>query len=99
MFEWAKDEHLWVRRTAILSQLKFKLATDEVLLFAAIEHSTPDKDFFARKAIGWALREYSRTKPQTVIDYVRAHQQQLSGLSQREALRLLVKQGVINKPS
>ena len=96
LYAWAEDDHLWVRRTAILAQLKFHEATDEALLVHAIEGSLHDKDFFARKAIGWALRQHSRTNPQMVIDYVNEHRDVLSPLSKREALKLLLKDGTVD---
>ncbi len=95
LYAWAEDEHLWVRRTAILAQLKFHEATDEALLLHAIEGSLHDNDFFARKAIGWALRQHSRTNPQLVIDYVNEHRDALSPLSKREAFKLLLKNGTV----
>ncbi|GAA0945534.1 DNA alkylation repair protein [Nonomuraea longicatena] len=87
MLEWAGDSDLWRRRTAILSQNRFKERTDTALLYACIEPSLSDNDFFARKAIGWALREYAKVNPGEVIRYVRA--KGLSGLSRREALKNL----------
>lgn len=96
---WSRDPHLWVRRTAILSQLKFKKETNQEFLFEAIEGSIEDKDFFARKAIGWALRQYSRTAPDAVIDYIERNKSRLSPLSKREGLRILVKQGLIDGPT
>ncbi|MEU4573079.1 DNA alkylation repair protein [Nonomuraea sp. ATR24] len=87
MLEWAHDADLWKRRTAILCQNRFRERTDTALLFACIEPSLSDNDFFARKAIGWALREYAKTSPREVVRYVRA--KGLSGLSRREALRNL----------
>ena len=97
MYRLAQHEDVWLRRTSILSQLKFKEQTDEDLLFFAIEHSVLDNDFFARKAIGWALREYSKTKPEVVIKYIEDNHQQLSPLSKREGLKVLLKQGVVQK--
>lgn len=85
MLEWAHDKDLWKRRTAILSQNRFKERTDTALLYACIEPSLSDNDFFARKAIGWALREYAKTNPDEVLRYVRA--KGISGLSRREALK------------
>ncbi|GGO77006.1 DNA alkylation repair protein [Nonomuraea cavernae] len=85
LLEWAHDRDLWKRRTAILSQNRFKARTDTALLYACIEPSLSDNDFFARKAIGWALREYAKTDPGEVVRYVRA--KGLSGLSRREALK------------
>ncbi len=93
---WAHDENLWIRRTAILSQLKFKADTDEAFLFEAIEGSIADNDFFARKAIGWALREYSKTAPDAVVRYVEANRDRLSPLSKREGLKVLLKQGYVS---
>ena len=87
MLDWARGDDLWKRRTAILSQNRFKARTDTALLYACIEPSLSDNDFFARKAIGWALREYAKTNPAEVIRYVRA--KGISGLSRREALRNL----------
>ncbi len=55
-----------------------------------------NKEFFLRKAIGGALREYSKSAPEVVIDYVDTYADQLSGLSKREALKVLHKQGVVD---
>ncbi|MFG1696552.1 DNA alkylation repair protein [Nonomuraea sp. NPDC049309] len=87
MLEWAHDADLWKRRTAILCQNRFKERTDTALLYACIEPSLSDNDFFARKAIGWALREYAKTNPDEVVRYVRA--KGITGLSRREALKNL----------
>ncbi|MFG1702240.1 DNA alkylation repair protein [Nonomuraea sp. M3C6] len=87
MLEWAHGADLWKRRTAILCQNRFKQRTDTALLYACIEPSLSDNDFFARKAIGWALREYAKTNPGEVIRYVKA--KGISGLSRREALKNL----------
>lgn len=87
MLEWAHDGDLWKRRTAILCQNKFGRQTDTGLLYACIEPSLSDIDFFARKAIGWALREYAKVNPREVIRYVEA--KGISGLSRREALKNL----------
>ncbi|MEQ4718180.1 DNA alkylation repair protein [Nonomuraea sp. B19D2] len=87
MLDWAHDDDLWKRRTAILCQNRFKQRTDTALLYACIEPSLSDNDFFARKAIGWALREYAKTNPAEVIRYVKA--KGISGLSRREALKNL----------
>ncbi|GAA4564690.1 DNA alkylation repair protein [Planotetraspora kaengkrachanensis] len=85
MLEWAHQPDRWKRRTAIICQNSFKHGTDRGLLYACIEPSLPDIDFFTRKAIGWALREYAKTDPAEVVRYV-GHQG-ISGLSRREALR------------
>jgi 3-methyladenine DNA glycosylase AlkD len=89
MRDWSADPHLWIRRVSILSQLKHKADTDRALLAGCIEHSIDDRDFFARKGIGWALREFSRTDPDWVADFVESHEDRLSALSKKEALRLI----------
>lgn len=96
MRAWARGSDLWKRRTAILCQLSFKDATDVDLLHACIEHSIGDREFFLRKAIGWALREHAKTDPDGVADYVVANAHRMSALSKREALRNLVKAGHID---
>ncbi len=89
MLAWSLDANLWKRRTAILCQNTFKAATDEDLLSACIEPNLGDRDFFIRKAIGWALREYAKTRPAAVRRYVREHETRLSPLSRREATKHL----------
>jgi len=89
MRQWSRDEHLWIRRVSILCQLKSKTQTDRELLSDCIQPSLDDKDFFARKGIGWALREFSKTDPVWVRRFVTAHADRLSGLSRREALKWL----------
>ncbi len=94
MRQWSVDEDLWKRRTSIICQLKFKAETDLKLLYDCIEPSLEGpqahplaKEFFIRKAIGWALRQYAWTDPKEVKRYVEAHRERLSGLSIREALK------------
>jgi 3-methyladenine DNA glycosylase AlkD len=76
---------MWKRRAAILCQIGFKRDTDLDLLYACIEPNLPHKDFFIRKAIGWALRQYAWTDPREVKRYVSANRARLSPLSVREA--------------
>jgi len=87
MRRWARDEHMWKRRSAILCQLGFKKDTDLDLLYDCIEPNLADTQFFIRKAIGWALRQYAWTDPREVKRYVKANRSRLSGLSIREALK------------
>lgn len=84
---WARDNNHWRRRTAILAQLMAKQATDTTLLEECIRPSLGETDFFLRKGIGWALREYSKTDPGWVHAYVTEHRDRLSPLSVREALK------------
>jgi len=87
MRRWSRDRNLWKRRTAILAQLGFKERTDVELLYACIEPNLDDREFFIRKAIGWALRQYAWTNPREVARYVRAQGDRLSPLSRREAVK------------
>jgi 3-methyladenine DNA glycosylase AlkD len=87
MRRWSRDPHMWKRRSAILCQLGFKRETDLKLLYDCIEPNVDDKQFFIRKAIGWALRQYAWTDPREVKRYVKANTSRLSGLSVREALK------------
>jgi len=89
MRAWSRDADLWKRRTSIIHQLRFREKTDVDLLAHCIEGSIDDKDFFARKAIGWSLRQYARTDPKWVRAYVVKNDARLSGLSKREALKHL----------
>ncbi|KRF34276.1 DNA alkylation repair protein [Nocardioides sp. Soil805] len=95
---WGSDrDSMWVRRTAILAQLRHRDATDTTLLAdvldANLEGTTYGSEFFVRKAIGWALREHSRTDADWVRAYVAAHAERLAPLSRREALRLVGQTG------
>lgn len=87
MLAWSTDADLWKRRSSILCQLPAKAATDLDLLYACIEPSIGSGEFFLRKAIGWALRQYAWTDPDEVARYVAANEHRLSGLSKREALK------------
>lgn len=84
---WIDSPDLWLNRTALLFQLKWKDGTDTELLFANATRHAAHTDFFIRKAIGWALRAYSVTEPLAVERFVAVTQ--LAPLSEREALRLL----------
>ena len=87
MRRWAMDRDMWKRRAAILCQLGFKSDTDLDLLYACIEPSVDSREFFLRKAIGWALRQYAWTDPREVRRYVKANRARLSPLSVREAMK------------
>ena len=85
---WATDPDMWVRRSAIICQLQHKADTDLDLLTDVIEANQEDSEFFIRKAIGWALRDYARTDGDWVRAFVQGHPD-LSSLSRREALKHL----------
>lgn len=90
---WAGGDDLWLRRTAILSQLTFKAATDLQLLAdvidANVEGTAYGSMFWIRKAIGWTLRQHARVDPEWVRRYVEDQGERLSGLTRREALKHL----------
>jgi 3-methyladenine DNA glycosylase AlkD len=86
---WSTDPDLWIRRASITAQLGAKSATDPALLAAVIEANLADPEFFIRKAIGWALRDYAKADPDWVRAFVRRHGERLSPLSRREAVRNL----------
>ncbi len=87
MRQWSTCPDMWKRRTSILCQLGFKRETDLNLLYSCIEPSIGSREFFLRKAIGWALREHAWADPDEVVRYVRKNEKRLSGLSKREALK------------
>jgi 3-methyladenine DNA glycosylase AlkD len=90
---WAVDDDMWLRRTAIICQLHHREQTDLQLLGDVIEANLDDtrhgREFFVRKAIGWALRQHARVDPDWVRAFVRDHESAMSGLSRREALKHL----------
>jgi 3-methyladenine DNA glycosylase AlkD len=87
MRAWAVDRDLWKRRTSIICQIGSKSATDRTLLTHAIDRNADDRDFFIRKAIGWALREHAKVDAGWVRAFVASRDGALSGLSKREALK------------
>lgn len=93
---WINDGHLWVRRAAILAHLRHKEQTDRRQLFAHCQRRPGEKEFFIRKAIGWALRQYSYANPQGVKQFLLDNREKLSGLSFREGAKVLVRNGQMN---
>jgi 3-methyladenine DNA glycosylase AlkD len=91
MRAWSTDKNLWKRRVSIICQISFKKETDLGLLYANIEPNVTERNFFIRKAIGWALRSYAWTDPKEVTRYVAANETRLSALSRREALKNISK--------
>jgi 3-methyladenine DNA glycosylase AlkD len=89
MDAWLADENMWLARTAILHQLGYAERTDADRLFRYCLAQAGHPDFFIRKAIGWALRQYAKTDPAAVRSFVVTHASQLSPLSKREALKNL----------
>lgn len=89
MDQWIDDENIWLARTAIIHQLSYKDDTDAERLFRYARSRAGDTEFFIRKAIGWALRQYARQEPEQVRAFVDQHREELSGLTIREALKHL----------
>lgn len=89
--KWSTHQNFWFRRSAIISQLPAKELCDSALLEAVIKPNFGDKEFFIRKAIGWALRQHAKSDPVWVLDFVETHKDHLSALSYREAMKHLAK--------
>ncbi|TYR98780.1 DNA alkylation repair protein [Rossellomorea vietnamensis] len=85
--KWIASDNFWLNRTAILYQLSYKEETDEDKLFSYIKQHASSKEFFIEKAIGWALREYSKTAPEKVAGFI--EEEELRPLSKREGLKHL----------
>ncbi|WP_406206508.1 DNA alkylation repair protein [Streptomyces sp. NBC_01017] len=87
MDDWIVDDDLWVARTALLHQLRYKDHTDTRRLFAYCLRQSGHTDFFIRKAIGWCLREYAKTDPEAVREFLARERGRFAPLSVREALK------------
>lgn len=91
--EWMDSGNIWLQRISLLFQLKYKSETDVDLMTEYIERLLGSREFFINKAIGWILREYSKTDPGWVMGYVEKNKERLAGLSRREALKWLDRKG------
>jgi len=90
MLEWSKKENnIWLRRVAILHQLSFKENVDKLLLETILEDNLSDGEFFINKAIGWALRDYSKVNPEWVRKFIEKNRSEMANLSLREAMKYL----------
>ena len=89
ILEWSKDDNIWLRRVAIDHQLLRKENTDEQLLEKILINNLNHKEFFVNKAIGWALRDYSKTNPQWARNFIEVHKENMASLSIREASKYL----------
>ena len=87
---WSIDPDRWLRRSSIICQLGARSSTDRALLADVIDANLADREFFVRKAIGWALRQYARPDPEWVRSFVADRRNTLSPLSYREAVKHLV---------
>jgi len=89
MLKWSKDENIWVRRVSIDFQLQYKEKTNQKLFEQIIVNNLGTDEFFINKAIGWSLREYSKTNKKWVKDFINKYKNQLHKLSIREASKYL----------
>jgi 3-methyladenine DNA glycosylase AlkD len=85
--KWIEDDNFWLQRSAILYQLYYKEKTDEERLYRYMLRRADSDEFFVQKAIGWALRQYAKVRPDSVKSFVSEHQ--LKPLSKREALKYM----------
>ncbi len=91
MLEWSKDSNIWLRRVAMLHQLSFKEKVDEGLLEKILLANLGGNEFFINKAVGWALRDYSKFNPEWVTKFIEKNRENMANLSLREASKYLNK--------
>ena len=89
MLEWSKDSNIWLRRVAMLHQLSFKEKVDEGLLEKILLANLGNNEFFINKAVGWALRDYSKFNPEWVTKFIEKNRENMASLSLREASKYL----------
>ena len=89
MLKWSKDNNIWLRRIAIDHQLLRKNKTNTVLLEQILLNNLEHGEFFINKAMGWALRDYSKTNPDWVREFVAKYRESLSSLTLKEANKYL----------
>ncbi len=89
MIDWSKNENIWLKRTAIEHQLGLKDKTDTKLLEQIIINSFGSDEFFINKAIGWALRDYSKTDPKWVTNFINDYKDKMDKLSIKEASKYI----------
>lgn len=87
MDEWLMDADFWVRRSAMIHQLGWRMKTDTDRLSHYALTLSSESEFFIRKAIGWAFRDYAKWNPTWVAQFMKKHQAKFSGLTVREATR------------
>ena len=89
MLKWSQDDDFWLRRIAIDHQLLRKDQTDQHLLEKIIVNNLNSDEFFINKAIGWSLRDYSKTDPKWVRNFIEKYRDKMSSLSIKEASKYL----------
>lgn len=91
MLEWSKDSNIWLKRVAILYQLSLKEKVDKQVLERILVNNLGDNEFFINKAVGWALRDYSKFNPEWVREFIEKNKNGMANLSIREASKYLDK--------
>lgn len=89
MLEWSKDSNIWLKRVAILYQLSLKEKVNEIILDKILVNNLGDNEFFINKAIGWALRDYSKFNPEWVREFIEKNKNGMANLSLREASKYI----------
>ncbi len=89
--DYYQNDNFWIRRLTIICQLSLKEKTNFSVMKKAFEYSIYDDEFFIQKAIGWALREYSKTEPEVVRNYIEKNESRLSNLAKREGMKIILK--------
>ena len=89
LLEWSLDENIWLRRIAIDHQLLRKDKTNTELLSKILKNNLGQTEFFINKAIGWALRDYSKTNPEWVRNFIEENRENMAKLSIKEASKYL----------
>ena len=89
MLEWSKDSNIWLKRVAILYQLSLKDKVDKQILDKILVNNLGDNGFFINKAIGWALRDYSKFDPEWVREFIKKNRDNMANLSIREASKYI----------
>lgn len=89
MLEWSEDSNIWLRRVAILYQLSLKDKVDKQILDKILVNNLGDNEFFINKAIGWALRDYSKFDPEWVREFIKKNKDNMANLSIREASKYI----------
>ena len=89
MLEWSKDSNIWLKRVAILYQLSLKEKVDKQILERILVDNLGDSEFFINKAIGWALRDYSKYNPEWVREFIKKNKDNMASLSIREASKYI----------
>ena len=89
MLEWSKDNNIWLKRVAILYQLSLKEKVDEIILDKILVNNLGDNEFFINKAVGWALRDYSKYNPEWAREFIKKNKDNMANLSIREASKYI----------